>query len=144
MAMKEHRITTLTVLETRAIERRNDPLVWGVPLAQGVVREPGSLVLREMATGRRMTMQAEATARWPDGSVKWALVTLPTVTLGARKRMRLELRAASGAKSAAGAKPSKSSKAPRAAVTVHEREDGTHIDTGRLRFVVARQGSVIP
>jgi hypothetical protein len=49
------------------------PVTAGVPWPRGQLLDPQKLVLRD-ATGRPVRLQARATDRWPDGSVRWVLL----------------------------------------------------------------------
>ena len=49
------------------------PVTTGVPFPRGVLPDPQKLVLRD-ASGKAVRLQSRATDRWPDGSVRWALL----------------------------------------------------------------------
>src|SRR6185503_10875580 len=49
-----------------------EPITVGVPLPRGVVMDPGRIGLLDEG-GRTVPVQVQATERWPDGSVRWAL-----------------------------------------------------------------------
>jgi hypothetical protein len=56
-----------------ADRRRGWPVSWGIPLPEGAVREVRQLLLRN-AAGQPVPRQARELCRWPDGSVKFALL----------------------------------------------------------------------
>ena len=58
-----------------AADDRAPYAVGGIPLPRGAVR--GAEQLRVHAAGREVPLQARAHAYWPDGSIKWALLTFP-------------------------------------------------------------------
>jgi len=51
----------------------NEPFRLGVPLPRGAVREAGGLRLLD-GGGQAVALQARPLMRWPDGSLKWALL----------------------------------------------------------------------
>jgi hypothetical protein len=53
--------------------RRGEPVRCGVPWPRGVLRDAGRLAMTD-ADGRPVALQARALDRWPDGSVRWALL----------------------------------------------------------------------
>ena len=63
----------LQVKEEAGIGRVAWPLTRGVPLPEGAVRKIEALSLKDKA-GEELAIQTRALARWPDGSLKWALV----------------------------------------------------------------------
>ena len=63
----------LRVHEPSGLERKSHPITSGVPLPEGALKDVHSArVLDEH--GRELPLQAQALARWPDGSVKWLLL----------------------------------------------------------------------
>jgi hypothetical protein len=54
--------------------RGREPLSFGVPLARGVIEDVSELRCWLEAEGRALPVQARSLSRWPDGSVRWALV----------------------------------------------------------------------
>ncbi|CAA9569879.1 MAG: hypothetical protein AVDCRST_MAG88-2231, partial [uncultured Thermomicrobiales bacterium] len=62
-----------------AAARRAEPVTLAMPLAQGVLHDPGDF--RLLDGGTPLPVQARATSHWPDGSVRWlfarAQVDLP-------------------------------------------------------------------
>jgi hypothetical protein len=53
--------------------RKREPVSIGLPLPQGACLDPGLLSLADQA-GRALPLQVRVLERWPDQSVKWALV----------------------------------------------------------------------
>ena len=49
------------------------PVTTGIPWPRGKLLDPQKLVLRD-ASGKAVRLQARATDRWPDGSVRWVLL----------------------------------------------------------------------
>src|SRR5262245_17617674 len=64
-------VVTLTVEERAGVERRAEPIVAGVPLPKGRVKEVAALALRDE---QQRTVPAAITAVnrwWEDGTLKW-------------------------------------------------------------------------
>lgn len=68
--------------------RADEPLSFGVPLPQGSVRDVSVLGCWDAADGGTCPTQARSLSRWPDGSVRWALVDTRT-DLSPREAARL-------------------------------------------------------
>ncbi len=66
------RITEATIHEPWHAVRTSEPVRFGLPLARGVVSEAEEIGLE--IEGREVPLQARTLSRWPDGSVRWALV----------------------------------------------------------------------
>jgi hypothetical protein len=66
----------LTIKNPEALAKVAEPITSGVPLAQGVLTDPGKVRLLQGA--REIPAQFLATARWPDGSVRWLLCDFQT------------------------------------------------------------------
>ncbi|HVD93299.1 MAG TPA: hypothetical protein VNC21_13480 [Vicinamibacterales bacterium] len=58
-----------------------EPITIGVPLPRGVLLEPSRLGLLD-AHGHPVPLQADATERWSDGSVRWALLDFQATSDG--------------------------------------------------------------
>ncbi len=84
----------LTVAEPTGKPRRNWPVTSGVPFAKGTLASANDTQLLD-AAGKVVPAQFEATAFWPDGSVKWLLVSFCTDT--AKEPMKVRLRIGRGA-----------------------------------------------
>lgn len=61
---------TLTVAERAGVARTGEPVVTGLPLAEGTLQAGGRLRLED-AAGESIAFEAEPLVHWPDGSVKW-------------------------------------------------------------------------
>ncbi len=76
-----------TVSEPGEAARALEPLSFGVPLPRGRVREPDELRCWD-EDGAALPAQARALSRWPDGSLRWALIDT-ALPLGLRARRTL-------------------------------------------------------
>ncbi len=66
----------LTVEESAGFTRRAELASGGVILPRGMVADPGSLRVLGIS-GQPLPAQFETLASWPDGSIKWVLVSFP-------------------------------------------------------------------
>ena len=57
------------------------PVRVGLPLARGLLHEPGNINLRD-GLGRSVSCQVQSLARWPDGSIRWLLLDFMAGTHG--------------------------------------------------------------
>ena len=107
----------------------NWPVTTGIPFPRGQL---GSLEhVRLMSDGCEIPAQVRLTARWPDGSVKWLLVTFQAaVTADARGEYQLEF-----GRDVRRAKPQRP-------LTVTENDRGVAIDTGVVRFRLDSHGNL--
>jgi hypothetical protein len=64
----------LTLTEPTEFPRRQWPVTSGIPFAQGTLASSGDVELVDGA-GKSLPAQFEATAFWPDGSIKWLQVS---------------------------------------------------------------------
>ena len=96
------------------------PVSFGVPFAQGEVKDVSALALSNQAP-----MDAWVNARWPDGSVKWAGIS--AVVNPASNDLRV-----------VSEKPKQKS---RAGIMVSEQQDKMTIQTGRLTAYLCKTGS---
>src|SRR5690349_3629919 len=69
----ESSLLVLIVQEHSGMARINEPVTVGIPFPAGEVARPEVLFLQD-ADGRACPLQIAELARWPDGSLKWALV----------------------------------------------------------------------
>ncbi len=76
------------VTEPAGLARVREPLTFGVPFQQGVVHDVAALRCWRVTTGAALPVQARVLSRWPDGSVRWALVDTQ-LALEARGRVQL-------------------------------------------------------
>lgn len=111
----------LEVADDSGAERRGGTVSSGVPFAQGAVRELGRLSVS--AGGRKIPAQFRELARWPDGSVRWALMDC-LVDVPANGKTELALRDDSG------------NPAPSAPVHVVESGNTVRISTGSMEMVL--------
>ena len=131
--MANSKLATFTLDETTGYDHNKYPMVTGVPLKQGRVHDPKMLVLRD-GRNRSVDAGAEATARWADDSIKWALLTAPRLNLkgGSRQEFTLTVRQ-NRRRHAKGTR----------GVRVRKASDGHHVDTGRLRFTIRKNGPLV-
>lgn len=105
------------------------PITTGVPFAQGALASADQV--RLMHAGEEHAAQFQLTARWPDGSVKWLLVTfLASVPAGGQTEYRLECG------------PAVQAAAATEGLTVQPTPDGVRINSGVLTLHVDRRGSL--
>ncbi len=115
--------TVVTFQNPAAIALTQWPLRVGVPFARGARSDVANLALSEGKTLR--PSQARALSRWPDGSVRWAIVDA-IANLPAHGAAKLSVTTvATGA-------------VARASVALDE-ADRVIIDTGKLRFEIPKQ-----
>lgn len=135
-------IAKLSLHRDHAVAQSHDPLCWGVPIAQKKLKSASGLALRDPATHTLLPVQADITARWPDGSVKWLFITAINVgELFQRRAADAEI-------------PEKINvelcqidSAPPFSSTLKIESRGPDlfaIDTGVLRFEVSPTGPLIP
>ena len=82
---------TFTVTEHDGIARNALPVTGGIPIVQGAVADVAKLELHD-DRGEPVSLQARATSRWPDGSVRWVLLDFP-VEVGALQTREYRLAA---------------------------------------------------
>lgn len=86
----------LTVREPTGCDRADEPVTSGVPWPRGALAKTDGLALCDRR-GRRLPLQARPIAFWPDGSVKWTLLTARLDARGgADTAFRLEVRRGAG------------------------------------------------
>ena len=98
--------------------RTVEPITVGVPIPRGLCRDERSIALFD-ARRRRVAVQAAVTKRWPDGSIKWAL---------------LDFQRDDGAPLYTVAFDAGEGATPARRVRVNERANGVSIDTGAAHF----------
>ncbi len=114
----------LNVREPVGVARENEWTTFGVPFAQGTLRDANALAA--LVGNRRMpAAQFKTQNRWPDGSVKWALCTLP-LSVPAKGEVEMAL-----TEQTAG-------KAP-AALSVKESDDAILVNTGPLQVRIDKK-----
>lgn len=62
----------LSVRNRESVEKRNEPVTGGVPFSEGTLQNVDRV--RLLSEGAEIPAQLKVTARWPDGSVRWALI----------------------------------------------------------------------
>jgi hypothetical protein len=126
----------IQVQEHLGLSRSRWPVTVGVPFAAGTLREPSALSLHQAsASGASVPLQARVLSRWPDGSIRWALLDWNT-DLAARQQRSFVVGRASGATAPRRA-------APAVAVKLHDRPDRIEVDTGPLQFAVPKQSFAV-
>ncbi|MFW6162497.1 MAG: hypothetical protein ACODAJ_06980, partial [Planctomycetota bacterium] len=106
------------------------PICGGVALPEGACKSPEQAVLLD-ADGHEIPAQMGRLAVWPDGSVKWLLVqALVDIPAGGPRQLRL----AFGPGKAREARPAETLKVEKTAT-------GVAVDTGAIRFTLARGNS---
>ena len=105
------------------------PVTRGVPLPAGALRGTDGLVVLDPA-GAGIPAQFRVLSRWPDGSVKWALVDFQADAASSGKAVYTLTDEGNGG--------ARMRTTPAASVRIEATEDDLHVDTGALRFRVGR------
>ena len=108
-------------------DRKAEPVSLGVPFARGQLADAGDFGV--MNDGAAVPIQADVTARWEDGSVKWLMA-----------HFLADLPGNTAHKMAFAWDGSAAASAPEPGVRVVEKAEGVEIDTGPLKLVCAREG----
>ena len=117
----------IAITEPAGIPRVRQPVTMGLPVPRGLVRDPSRLSLRD-PDGRLEALQVRPLQRWPDGSVKWALLDFQVdVAANATAQRLLHL---------AGGDPPP---AQSPAIEVQETDEGFLARTGPAAFMVGRR-----
>ncbi len=125
----------LKVNEEAGYDRQDEPVTSGIPWPRGLLRNCDGLSLSDRQ-GHRLPMQARPLAFWPDGSVKWSLLT---ARLNAKGGGTTEFLLATNPGSRRGARAGKE----RGIKMIRGRQ-AIIIDTGVLRLTVdTKQGGFI-
>lgn len=113
------------VEDPAGLARRGWPVSAGVPFPQGALVDISHLRLRSVAKATQaQALQARVLSRWPDGSVRWALIDWRVdLSAGERRRYALEI-----------AEPSTRS----SGIEVAETTENVTVDTGVLRFSIPK------
>jgi len=114
----------LTVQDPAGVARRPAVVTCGVPFAAGAMKDAARLSVQ--SSGKAMPAQFAAISRWPDGSVRWALMDCQ-VDVDANGKA--ELVVGDGA-----ANP-----APLTPVKVQDAADDVTVSTGPLSFVISKK-----
>ncbi|NQZ69933.1 MAG: hypothetical protein HRT89_17905, partial [Lentisphaeria bacterium] len=122
------RIASFTLTNSTDIPSA-DPVICGVPLPQGKVTE-GAKIKLVAGNSKALSAQAEVTARWADGSAKWAMVTVPKLSLKPNQKSKIDLITGrpSGKKS----------------ISIRRHAKGLSVNTGKLRFTISNKGCLVP
>lgn len=117
----------LTVTERVGVQRFDEPVTSGVPLPEGLIDDPGRLVLLG-PDGRAVPAQFTVASRWyPGNSIKWVLVDFQA---NAQPNEKITYYLTD-----VGSNPS-----PKTPVTVKLEGDTAIVTTGKLKLVVKRVG----
>ena len=98
---------------------------WGVPWPRGTVKKGQAFELTS-EDGPALPLQSWPLAYWPDGSLKW--VGFATVAETNQKNFSL--------------RPTTNTKAPEAGIVVEESKGAIKINTGKLKCLIPKSGSV--
>ncbi|HVW69852.1 MAG TPA: hypothetical protein VHB68_12815 [Steroidobacteraceae bacterium] len=131
MSVPEFNIA-IRVAETHGLARDAAAVRVGVPLARGLLCDPGAASLRT-AEGRPVLHQGRALALWPDGTIKWLLLEA-LISIGAHEHCTLLL----GPKGVADPRPDESP-----TLTIAESDSAFDLDTGSASFSLPRRGSTL-
>jgi hypothetical protein len=116
----------LNVTEPTGKPRKNWPVTSGVPFARGALAAAGDARILD-ASGKPVPAQFEATASWPDGSVKWLLASFCTDT--AMEATKFQLQTCRGAPNPP----------PSRAVAIEETADAVVVTNGPLSLRVGKE-----
>ena len=125
IARSKPQTIALTISEPTDTPRKNWPVTAGVPFARGMLASADHAELLN-AESKPMPAQFEATAFWPDGSLKWLQVSFCTDT--AREPVKLQLRVGARHKNT-----------PACAVAVRETVDTITVSNGPLSLRVDKK-----
>jgi hypothetical protein len=128
-----HRPNPVIRLVQRPLPERQqpaEPVTIGVPFPAGLIRDTSRIGLAD-EDGHAVPLQALPTERWPDGSVRWALLDFCSTGEAARERSyRIAVDAPSGA-------------APPERIDIVSNETTTIVSTGAATFTLTR-GAAFP
>jgi hypothetical protein len=108
-----------------SLQRRAEPVTMGLPLPRGLCLDARDIALVD-ATGAERAVQVGALDRWPDGSIRWALVDLQADIERAAGRTSYEI--------VVGHAPGRATDGPR--VTASISGTAVTVDTGAARFSI--------
>jgi len=113
----------LIVSEPAGVARVNGPVTTGVPFPPGVLRRAEVALVD--AAGNQVPLQTRVLAKWPDGSVKWALLDFQVPKLAANGKAAFRLVAA------------KPTAKPASAITVTKAASGhLSVNTGAMQVTL--------
>ena len=145
-------ITVAAKTEEGALLRRTaEPVTMGLPLPRGACVDPRTLALVDGGSESAALLQARVLDRWPDGSIRWALLDFHATTDG-RGPSRYDVIVRSGLETLSvgadsGVGPGADTRVrpyepgftePRVAIS--RQAQALTIDTGAARFTVAPRG----
>lgn len=119
----------LMVVNPHKVAARQWPITTGIPFPRATLASEDHV--RLMFRNEEVPAQVQLTARWPDGSVKWILVTF-LAGLPAESRLEYQLQYGRDVRRAA---------AP-TGLAVAKDDKGVAIDTGEIRFRVDQRGRI--
>ncbi len=110
----------ILVWERSGVPREDEPVSVGIPLPRGHSRSVERVVLLDRQ-GAGVACQATPLARWPDGSVKWALLDF-VATVPANARVRYHMRYG----------PDAHPRPPEVKLRIEEKDSGYLVNTGAM------------
>ena len=117
--------TPIRLEELAGIQRSREPVEIGIPLKQGCW-QPNAEALLLDDQENPLPCQSKTLALWPDGSIRWLLLTFPaTMASHAKKTLTLE--------------PQQPSKASSCGVSISETHETIAVDTGIIELNVNKQ-----
>ena len=118
----------LTVTEDAGVARQNEGVTSGLPFPMGLVKTNTPLRLLD-ERGAELPLQAQTTATWRDGTVKWVLLDFQTdLAAGSTRTFRLEH--GEGVRRDA---------VPAVRIQMEDTADKLWINTGPLRFSISKR-----
>lgn len=106
------------------------PITGGVPIPRGHLGDAKNV--RLVTAGGEVPVQVQTTARWPDGSVKWLLLSF-VADVPAESEVRYELEVGKLVQRRAVEQP----------LTIAKADGGVRIDTGVKRFAIDSSGNLV-
>ncbi len=129
LPQSQHGSIELAVKNPHAFAVESWPMTGGVPLPEGCLTRAENV--RLVNTAGEVPVQIQTTARWPDGSVKWLLLSfMADVPANSEAEYRLEYGPSVGATSAA------------SSLKVVESSGSVLVSTGSLEFALDSSGNI--
>lgn len=113
------------VVEPGGLARKHWPLSAGVPFPKGYLRDVADIGLAD--AGKALPVQSRVLSRWPDGSVRWAMLDW-SADLGAGQAHTWSVERRPGVAAAVG-------------ISIKEDAERITVDSGALRFDVLKRGA---
>jgi hypothetical protein len=110
--------------------RRNEPITLGVPFPSGVCADADAVSLED-GHGTVVPLQVRPLDRWPDGSLRWALLDFQATIESTSDVFALHIR------------PQRRHAVPAGGMQSRQNDDTIDVDTGRARFTFSRRGTVL-